>query len=109
MVEKTNETAALATTQPVTDPADVSEMVAAAVEAAIRKSIGGVGGPVGGAVLNLIIGNAIRPIVDTLSALVAHIGMAVPAALGELVEKLEDKSGWDLNGDGFVGDPEDDK
>lgn len=102
MTEKTE------TVQPMTDPAAVSEMVAGAVEAAIRAKLGTVGGPVTGAVVSLIIGQTIRPIVDTLSALVAHIGMAVPAALGELVEKLEDKSGWDLNGDGFIGDPEND-
>lgn len=104
MAPKT-ETAIAETTQPITSPEQASEAMAALIEAAVRKSVG-TAGPIPAFFINMFIGQLIRPIVDTLASIIAHIGMAVPNALGDLVEKLESGVGFDLNGDGFVGDPE---
>ncbi len=103
--KKENTETAVATIQPITSPEQLSEVMAAAIEAAVRRSVGASAGPIPAFFINMLLGQIIRPVVDTLAAIVAHIGMAVPEALGSLVEKLESAVDLDLNGDGFKGDP----
>lgn len=90
----------------ITSADDFAKQMELALETAAVAAITAKAGPLAGTVAKMLIGEIVGPIVGTLSVIVSHIGMAVPVALGELTEKIEAGIHFDLNGDGFVGDPD---
>lgn len=93
---------------PITsDTLDAIQSAAvAAVSTALSKALASKAGPAANLIVPALVATVVEPIVGTLMTIVRHIGMEVPNQLGNLVEKLESGIGFDLNGDGYVGDPE---
>lgn len=91
-------------------PDEFALAITAAIEVALGTALKGLG-PVGAVTSPLatrvIVSQIVAPLVGSIITIVQHIGMAVPMALGDLIERLESGVGFDINGDGFVGNPED--
>ena len=90
------------------NPDEFAEALTKAIETAIMQ-LATSAGPVPSLAARVMLGTIVTPLVDALMTIITHIGMQTPMLLGNLVEKIEGGIGFDLNGDGFVGDPERDK
>ena len=89
-------------------PDEFADALTDAIEKAVL-AMAAKAGPVPSLAARVLLSTIVEPIVDAIMAIITHIGMQTPQLIGNLVEKIESGVNFDLNGDGFIGDPEKEK